>query len=103
MGSKSTYVVKPNEIFTIQLYANPSTGYYWHVEEITNPSAFTYIGRKRVNEDDNERGICGKGGDYIFSFQAGSIPNQQSKFTMIHKRGEDEILEKRGYFVKVTS
>lgn len=103
MGSKSTYVVKPNEKFTIQLYANPSTGYFWEVEEVTNPSAFKYLGAKRVDEYDNDSGICGKGSDYIFSFQAGSIPKQQSKFTMINKRGEDRIAEKRRYFVKVTS
>ena len=50
--TKKTILVKPNQIFTIKLYTNSSTGYSWQMEN-ENSSAFTFIQREReVTKED---------------------------------------------------
>lgn len=107
---KETITVKPNEIFTIKLYSNPSTGYSWQMEKDENSSVFTFIKQeKEITKEDLEIEkkkprfiLVGRGSNYIYTFKAGSTSNQVGTLTMIYKRSWlKEYSKKIEYTIKV--
>jgi predicted secreted protein len=86
-------VVKENEIFSIQLKGNPTTGYHWAMENVDQLSS---VGIQPINlgernsgayvADPHEPGLVGFGGTFEFKFKAGTQSTDLSALNFVYKR-----------------
>ena len=95
-------VVKENEIFSVQLKGNPTTGYQWAMEnldQLTNVS----IRPLNLNErnsgayiaDPHEPGLGGFGGTFDFKFRAGTQTNELNTLNFVYKRAWEATSAKK--------
>ena len=66
---EKTFTVKTDETITIDLKANPSTGYQWVETGKANPKIVKFENKKYV-ADDESKAIVGKGGTETWTFKA---------------------------------
>jgi len=61
--------VKPDDVVTITLVSNPTTGYSWQVMEIDN-AILVQDGDPEYKQSPGSEGLVGAGGTEIFRFKA---------------------------------
>ena len=61
--------LKPDELYTVSLPANPTTGYQWRIQEGKVPPCLEFL-RKDYKSDEASEGLVGIGGQAVFIFRA---------------------------------
>ena len=79
--------MKLGETFTLQLAANPTTGYSWYL--LTGPAPWTPVARKYVT-DPHKPNMSGVGGKETFTFKAESVGG--GFLRLLYLRGFEEKL-----------
>ncbi|MBB6049928.1 protease inhibitor I42 family protein [Armatimonas rosea] len=85
------------ETFTIQLAANPTTGYSWYL--LTGPAPWTPVSRKYVT-DPHKPNLTGVGGKETFTFKAESVGG--GFLRLLYLRGfEEKINTDKAFQVRI--
>ena len=100
-ASTLSMIAKANEVFSVQLNGNPTTGYTWILE---NADQVNGLSIQPINLD--ERNSCkfiretvdgrkvGVGGKFEFKFQAGAVSNELMTLTFVYKRAWETTYDK---------
>ena len=93
--------LKPDEIYTITLPANPTTGYQWQIRQGKVPPCLKFL-RKEYKSDEATDDIVGVGGQAIFIFQAVEKGKGQVTFDYIRTwEPQKKPLQEKTYWVEV--
>jgi len=93
--------VNNDEVFTVKLDGNPTTGYSWILENEEEISASGIVSKVNDDfvEDDHEEGMVGVGGKFIFEFMVNNACGKQlPNLVFAYKRPwEVDAVEKAEY------
>jgi len=93
--------LKPDELYTVSLPANPTTGYQWRIRQGKVPPCLEFL-RKDYKSDEATEGIVGVGGQAIFFFRALEKGNGQLTFEYIRTwEPAKKPLQEKTYWVEV--
>ena len=93
--------LKPDEMYTVSLPANPTMGYQWQIQQGKVPPCLEFQ-RKDYKSDEATEGIVGVGGQAVFIFRAVEKGKGQLTFEYIRTwEPQKKPLQEKTYWVEV--
>ncbi len=93
--------LKPDEMYTITLPANPTAGYQWRIRNNKVPPCLKFL-RKDYKSDEATDNVVGFGGQAVFMFQAVEKGKGQLTFDYIRTwEPTKKPLQEKTYRVEV--
>ena len=93
--------LNPDELYSVELPANPSTGYQWRIQQDKVPVCLEFL-RKDYKSDEATEGIVGVGGQAIFIFRAVAEGKGSVTFEYIREwEPGRKPLQEKTYWVEV--